>query len=131
MTELGVIVELDGGRDTFQPGERLAGRYRLVGVESSGVKAVEASVHWFTDGKGDKDHGVHFHEKREAGDPRPLTEGTFAVELPPSPLSYDGLLFKIIWCVRVRATRSGWGKALEGTAYFLLGDVARAYEARP
>ena len=129
MNEVGVIVELDGGRSEFRPGERLAGRYQVVGVEPSGVKAVEVSVHWFTDGKGEKDLGVHFHEKRGADDPGPLTEGTFAAVLPPSPLSYDGLLFKIVWCVRVRVMRAGWGRALEGSAYFLLGDVARAYGA--
>ena len=129
MSDVGVIVELDGVRREFRPGDRLAGRYQVTGVESSHLKAVEVSVHWFTDGKGDKDVGIHFHEKRDADDPNPLTEGTFAVVLPSSPLSYDGLLFRIVWCVRVRATRGGWGKAPAGVAYFLLGDVAQAFEA--
>ena len=129
MSEVGVIVELDGDRREFRPGDRLAGRYQVTGVEPSQLKAVEVSVHWFTDGKGDKDLGIHFHEKREADGPNPLTDGTFAVVLPPGPLSYDGLLFRIVWCVRVRATRGGWSTAPEGAAYFLLGDVAQAFEA--
>jgi hypothetical protein len=129
MAETGIIVVLDGGRREFQPGERLAGRYEIYGVASSDLKEVEVCVHWFTDGKGDKDLGIHFQEKRGADDPGPLTEGTFAAMLPPSPLSYDGVLFKIVWCVRVRATRGGWSRALEGAAYFLLGDTAQAYGA--
>ena len=131
MSNAGVVVQLDGEQNVFRPGERLAGRYYVDGVEPADVNSVEVAVYWFTDGKGEEDQGVHFHEKRGADDPNPLTEGAFAVALPPSPLSYDGLLFKIIWCVRVRAARAGWSKPLEGSSYFHLGNVAAAFEARP
>jgi hypothetical protein len=130
MSNAGVVVLLDGERTVFQSGERLSGRYQVFDVEAADLQSVEVAVYWFTDGKGDEDQGVHFHHKRQADDPSPLTEGTFATILPPSPLSYDGVLFKIVWCVRVRAVRGGWSKPLEGTAYFHIGDVAPAYEAR-
>jgi hypothetical protein len=60
---------------------------------------------WYTEGKGDEDMGVHFFERRtpddaEQRDLRRLHR--FETVLPPSPLSYNGLVVKIRWCVRVR-----------------------------
>jgi hypothetical protein len=42
--------------------------------------------------------------------------------LPYSPLTYDGVLVKIRWCVRVRAFLAG-GKELVRDRNFFLGDV--------
>ena len=70
------------------------------------LQAVEASVLWYTEGKGDEDMGVHYFERRvpadvDDGDLRQWRR--FRTPLPNSPLSYHGEIFSILWCVRVRA----------------------------
>jgi hypothetical protein len=129
MNEISVVVQLDGGRDVFWPGERLSGRYRVVGVGPDEIQEVAVSVHWFTEGKGESDVGVHYQEEFGAGTGA-AAEGPFATTLPAGPWSYDGVLVKVIWCAQVRATLRR-GKPLEGLVYFWLGDVATATEASP
>ncbi len=46
----------------------------------------------------------------------------FNTQLPPSPLSYDGAIVKIRWCVRVRVFLRG-GKQLLSEKPFQLGTV--------
>jgi hypothetical protein len=93
------------GRRNFEPGDVLSVEYRLDTTAHVEAKALEASVVWHTLGKGDEDFGVH-HFVRHAAD-----EGTvldcrrpqrLQTVLPLSPLSYDGAIVKIRWCVRVR-----------------------------
>ncbi|MCA9262451.1 MAG: hypothetical protein KDA60_01335 [Planctomycetales bacterium] len=98
-------IQLFGHLPAYRPGDMLTCDYQIDAVEEGEVQAVEASVLWFTDGKGDQDMGVHFFERRQASD---LSEGDlrelyrFQVQLPNSPLSYDGELVQIQWCVRLR-----------------------------
>lgn len=89
----------------FQPGDILHCEYQIDAVEAKEVQAVEASVLWYTEGKGDEDLAVHYFERRtpsdvEAGDLCELRR--FEVALSNSPLTYDGSILKIRWCVRVR-----------------------------
>jgi hypothetical protein len=108
----------------YHPSEMLCGQFSLDGAAHE-VRAVELSVLWHTDGKGDEDMSVHFFERFEpAADeaidfrqPRP-----FSTALPNSPLSYDGLIVKIRWCVRVRAFFAR-GKDLTLEVPFQLGTV--------
>ena len=59
---------------------------------------------WHTEGKGDEDLGVHFFDRRAADHDSDLRgPATLSVPLPNSPLSYDGVVVKIHWSVRVRA----------------------------
>ncbi len=58
------------------------------------------------------------------GRARPTGFGNFSAVLPASPLSYDGVLIKVRWAVRVRASFSDWGQ-LTSEAVFQLGHVAR------
>ena len=93
-------------KEVYDPGEILEFEYQLDAIEPDEIQAVEASVLWYTEGKGDEDLAVHFFERRvpseaEGGDLCPLRQ--IATELPQSPLSYDGAIVKIRWCVRVRA----------------------------
>ena len=127
MNEQGVIVELDGRGGPYWPGDLLSGSYRLVG-DVTGLEAVEVSVYWFTEGKGDEDLGVHHVEKRtraDSGGSVPAS-GRFATRLPNSPLSYEGVLVKVIWGVHVRAVLAGGQRA--GDVTFRLGDVRPAGE---
>jgi hypothetical protein len=89
----------------FHPDENLECEYQIDAVEPSDIQAVEASVLWFTEGKGDEDLGVHYFERSRPsdavdGDLRQLQR--LQCRLPPSPLTYHGKIVKIHWCVRVR-----------------------------
>ncbi len=90
----------------YQPGDTLRCDYQIDAVDRGEIQAVEASVLWYTDGKGDEDMGVHYFERRVAGegdegDLRQLR--SFSTPLPNSPLSYNGSILQIHWCVRLRA----------------------------
>jgi hypothetical protein len=89
----------------FHPGDELECEYQIDAIDPQEIQAVEASVLWYTEGKGDEDLSVHFFERRipsdaEEGDLRPLHR--FRTVLPKSPLSYGGQILKIRWCARVR-----------------------------
>lgn len=123
-----VSLRLRDPERVFQPGEELVCQYQIDGVEPAELLAVEASVLWFTEGKGDEDMSVHFFQRRlpvdaDEGDLRKLHE--FSTHLPNSPLSYAGVIAKIRWCVRVRVfQRRGREVAVE--APFVLGSLPPA-----
>ena len=48
----------------------------------------------------------------------------FSTALPASPLSYDGVIVKIFWCVRIRAFLKG-GRDFSSEQSFWLGRVPR------
>lgn len=110
----------------FVPGETLEWEYQIDAVQKDEVQAVEASVLWYTEGKGDEDIGVHFFKRFELGD---LKAGEdlrqlrrFETELPGSPLSYSGHIVKVRWCARVRVFL-GKGKQTFLEQPFQLGHV--------
>ena len=126
MNEAFVRILLDGNRRAYQPGEMLAGEYRLESLKQTEPTAVEISVLWHTEGQGDEDLAVHFFERISAADQpgvdlrRPRR---FSTQLPLSPLSYQGEIVKIRWCVRVRVFLSR-GKELLAEAPFQLGSIS-------
>jgi hypothetical protein len=124
-----VTVEFDRDPPDYLPDESLSGRWALAADLDRTVRAVELSVLWSTEGKGDEDFGVHHFERveaQEAGVIEPRRSGRFATRLPRTPLSYDGIVVKVCWYVRVRVFWDG-GEAMAEAA-FRLGDVARAEE---
>jgi hypothetical protein len=129
MNDTGLSIRLDGGPQ-YLPGEVLSGEYRL-DLEGQGeVQALEFSVLWNTEGKGDEDLGVHHFEERSArdhGSIDPAQVQRFAVPLPNSPLSYDGVIVKVLWRVRLRVRLAGVEERL-AEAPFRLGRVAAARE---
>lgn len=127
-------VRLDGRRRQYEPGELLAGEFRIAASELDQIKAVELSVIWCTEGKGDEDVGLHYF-KRYAPDGEPLnlhttTRFVTAQRLPPAPLSYEGLILKIRWCVRLRLFLPH-GETLVHDEPFQLGLVPRARLPEP
>jgi len=105
MMEPLVSLGLRSAERVFAPGALLAGEMQVDAVDPRELKAVELSVLWYTEGKGDEDLGIHFFERRQAeGDGPPVlhTLHPFESTLPASPLSYDGTIVKVRWCVRVR-----------------------------
>ncbi len=59
MSEPLVVIRLDGNGRAYQPGDTLSGQYHVEAVTKDEVRAIEASVLWFTEGKGDEDLVVH------------------------------------------------------------------------
>jgi hypothetical protein len=92
-------------RQEYTPGDVLECRYRLVDAEDLQCTALEASVLWYTEGKGEEDLLVHRFERKTASSMRDelLAEQVIRATLPNSPLSYDGVILKIVWCVRIKA----------------------------
>jgi hypothetical protein len=101
----------DGGQfgtktRVYQPGGIFSGQYTIDAANPSDVGAVEVSVLWYSEGKGDEDLAVHEFWRKNAEDGDfidPRRPERFSTTLPQSPLSYDGRIVKICWCVRVRA----------------------------
>jgi hypothetical protein len=125
MNEPAMSLTLDGQRRNYAPGETLAGTVRLHNLADDDLKSIELSVLWYTEGQGDEDMAVHFFERIMLDDEgqRQLHSGhSFRTLLPNSPLSYEGVLMKIFWCVRARAFR-GQGKELVAEQPFRLGNV--------
>ena len=116
-----IIIQLDGTKTSggqpdggqfsgkarvYQPGGIFSGQYTIDAANPSDIGAVEVSVLWYSEGKGDEDLAVHefWRKSTEDGDfIDPQRPERFSTTLPQSPLSYDGRIVKIRWCVRVRA----------------------------
>jgi hypothetical protein len=124
MKEPLVSIALKAYTRIFSPGDELTADFQIDAVELGDIEAVEASVLWYTEGKGDEDLGVHFFKRFDGHlDPLPLHEfRSIATTLPESPLSYDGRIVKIRWCVRVRAFLSR-GRYVVADQWFQLGNV--------
>ncbi len=128
-----VRIRFDGNGRVYRPGETLSGEYRIESVPPEEIKAVEVSVLWYTEGKGDEDLAVHdfWRHEPDEGDRQDLRRpGRFSAVLPKSPMSYRGVLVKIRWCVRVRVFLHH-GREVMGELAFRLGDVPAARAAIP
>jgi hypothetical protein len=120
-----VAIRLDGEGTDYRPGETLSGQYVIKWLDSAPVTAVEVSVLWHTEGKGDEDMAVHEFWRRDADDSRPIDASQperFRTTLPNCPLSYEGQIVKLRWVVRVRAFLQR-GKEVVGERPFQLGNV--------
>ncbi|MBN1396114.1 MAG: hypothetical protein JW959_13915 [Pirellulales bacterium] len=123
-----VKIELDGEGRAYQPGETLSGRYWVESLQADSVKAIEASVLWYTEGKGDEDMAVHVFFRRDAEREFPFDlrrPERFSTLLPNTPLSYEGQIIKLRWIVRVRVLLHR-GKNMVGEKGFQLGNVPPA-----
>jgi hypothetical protein len=129
MSATGVAIRFDDDRNTFEPGESLRVTCDLTERRAAEVTAVEWSVYWRTEGKGDEDREVHTNTAESADD---VATGesprlTFDCRLPASPLSYDGLVVRIRWFVAAKVKFFD-GDAAEAETEFRLGHVAPAQE---
>ncbi len=104
MTGPSIVVKLDGHHRIYRPGEILSGLYSWQVDAPAAAARIELSVLWHTEGKGDEDFAVHFFDAFEPADAgsEAHRSSRFATQLPNCPLSYDGAIVKVRWCVRVR-----------------------------
>jgi hypothetical protein len=83
----------------------LSCHWRIERLKAEDLQGLEVSVLWYTEGKGDEDLTVHFFHRWSAVRLRELEVSKpqlFETRLPESPLSYNGHLLRIRWCVRMR-----------------------------
>lgn len=122
-----IDVQFDVPGRRYVPGSRLVARYRIGGVELEAIRALELSVAWYTEGKGEEDLVVHAFERivDDAALRTVPTGGVLETTLPPSPLSYEGIIVKIRWCVRVRVFSAG-GRDFVSEHVFDVGTVPPA-----
>jgi hypothetical protein len=129
-----VTISFDGrGSRQYFPGETLAGSYRFISTGFDEITAVETSILWSTEGKGNADIGIHafFRLSTDEGDwIDPRKPGRFQTTLPPSPLTYHGALVKIDWRVRVRVFLADGPQIVEELP-FRLGQVRDPRTIRP
>jgi hypothetical protein len=115
--------------------------YRVAAIDPATITTVERSVVWYTEGKGEEDFGVVFFDRLLAGSSDAMSDeptasaavdwpsGSFSIRLPSSPLSYEGLIVKIRWCIRVRLFFSS-GRDFVSEHVFFLGDIPVARPLR-
>jgi hypothetical protein len=123
-----VRLTLDEPHGHYQPGQRLTGRFMVDGTKPWAVRAAELSVLWYTAGQGEEDFSVHYFDRLVDEPGRPLdlrVPRRFSTVLPPSPLSYEGRIVKLCWCVRLRLTLMQGNESLT-EAPFRLGSVPAA-----
>lgn len=115
------------GKDAYEPGDVLECRYRIVDPGDLQFHSLEASVLWYTEGKGEEDLLVNRFERRVASSTRGelLQEQVIRATLPNSPLSYEGVIVKLIWCVRIKAFAPK-GKRILQDRVFRLGSIPPA-----
>jgi hypothetical protein len=119
-----VVIRLDDDCRVHKPCETLSGEYWCESLGDEPVKAIEVSVLWHTEGKGDEDMAVHQFWRRNANVDQPLDPQQperFTTTLPNSPLSYEGRIVKVRWCVRVRVFPCR-GREIVGEKGFRLGN---------
>ncbi|MCY2982228.1 MAG: hypothetical protein NTY15_01155 [Planctomycetota bacterium] len=121
------MIRLLGLQPTYMSNDVIEFEYRVSNIPQNSIAAVEVSVVWLTEGKGTEDLGVHFFQ-RLTGNSLAASDWSIPqsvqVPLPDSPLSYEGKLLKISWCVRVRFYLND-GTELVAQQPFYLGTVTR------
>jgi len=115
-----VVLCREGGY--YGMGQVMTVSWRVRPCGSDRFSGLEASVLWFTEGKGDVDLQVHSFHQWNASDLQQLDLSLwhgFRCELPFSPLSYEGTLLRINWCVRMRLFCEGGKEIVVQTPFHL------------
>ena len=100
-----VSVSLCRDDGVYQGGCELTAKWRISRVTLDSLVAVETSVLWYTEGKGDTDLHVHHFQRLDEEQIRRsglADEQSLTCLLPATPLSYQGQLISLRWGVRVR-----------------------------
>ena len=120
-----IKISLSDEKLAYSPGDVLVGQYVIDNLGDHKVVAVESSVIWMTEGKGEEDIGVQFFDRQKGPfDVRQLQQPRkFSTVLPCSPFSYDGVMIRVRWAVRVRVFFEIESQRTE-ELYFRLGNVS-------
>ncbi|QDT04078.1 hypothetical protein K227x_24660 [Rubripirellula lacrimiformis] len=111
----------------YQAGGELMAKWRVRRISMDDLQSIEVSVLWHTEGKGDEDlHVHHFHRIVESQ----IRQIGFADEqaircvLPASPLSYQGHLITVRWCIRMRLFMQDGRKIMAEQPFHLVAPGA-------
>ena len=109
----------------LEPVELLEFEYRVQRVPPEDVDRLEISVMWYTEGKGTEDFGVHLFKSITGEELSTVINGQshpIVTTLPAAPLSYEGRLVSVRWCVRLRLYLSD-GRTVSAEKPFYLGHL--------
>ena len=123
-----IEITLDRENRQYQPDEELKVRYQISSVDPDEIQAVEASVLWYTEGTGEEDMSTHDFRRVlpiDVINKVLIGSNTFQSRLPRSPLSYDGVIVKLHWVVRVRLFLTR-GREIVQELKFQLGNLGPA-----
>ena len=111
----------------LEPHDELEFEYSIQRVAAEFVEGLEISIMWLTEGKGTDDIGIHLFQRlsRDELEKIPLQQSRQITSvLPSAPLSYEGRLLKIRWCVRLRLFLKD-GREITAEMPFYLGHLTR------
>ena len=96
-------LEVRLARKEWLPGQRLQGEV-IWHLSSGDASTLALKLLWYTEGVGNVDTGIVAQVPVSAAG----ADGrqTFAFELPQAPLSFQGGLFSLCWCVEVADERT-------------------------
>ena len=63
MKDPSIFIRLIGDSDHYDPGDTLSGEFFIDTDDPESIRAVEISVLWYTEGKGEEDLDVHFFKR--------------------------------------------------------------------
>ena len=115
----------------YEGGNELTATWRVSRVTLDRLSAIEVSVVWYTEGKGDQDFQVHHFERLEENEIRRLglaDNHSLICELPATPLSYNGRLIRLRWCVRIRVFLSDGREIVSEHPFYLIAPQTRSPE---
>lgn len=128
-----IRIRFDQDRRICEPGETLSGEFFVDGSAAWDLRALEVSVLWYTEGKGDLDFAIHdfwrlsLDATSSVQIPTQRRPARFSTQLPEGPLSYRGLIVKLRWCVRVRGFGCDPGnEGIQAELPFQLGRTSAA-----
>ena len=91
------MIQIDGGKTAFAPGETLRGAVSWEGERSPG--RVELRLFWYTTGRGSQDVGI---VEVQQFPPAPRAEPIpFTFMLPAGPYSVAGQFIKVNWALEL------------------------------
>jgi hypothetical protein len=111
----------------YEGGETLTATWRVSRVTIDRLQAVELSVLWHTEGKGDEDLHVHHFDRLDEHRLRRLglaDQQSSQCELPVTPLSYHGRLISVRWCIRLRLFMSDGREIVTEQPFHLVSSGA-------
>ena len=119
--------------DGVYPAESLlTAQWRISRVAIDEIQSVEISVLWHTEGKGDEDLQVQFFHRISEQAVARLDLGqpqSIQCVLPPTPLSDQGRLISLRWCVRLRLYLSQGREIVAEQPFYLVAANQRAPRA--
>jgi hypothetical protein len=109
----------------YLPSMEFQCRWHVERISLDQVDRLEASVLWYTEGKGETDLGVAAFQRLDRDAVlRASGRGFLQTQLPASPLSYEGRLLRVRWCVRLRLFLLD-GREIVAQQPFYLGALTR------